>query len=42
MERGKRRDDWQKLCETRIEDAEVLLKNGRNDAAYYLAGYAVV
>ncbi|MGH9448116.1 MAG: HEPN domain-containing protein [Terriglobia bacterium] len=41
MERGKHQDDWRKLCDTRIEDAEVLLRNGRYDAAYYLAGYAV-
>jgi HEPN domain-containing protein len=41
MERGKHREDWQKLCDTRIEDAEVLLRNGRYDAGYYLAGYAV-
>jgi HEPN domain-containing protein len=41
MERGKHRDEWRKLCEVRIEDAEVLLRNGRYDAAYYLAGYAV-
>jgi hypothetical protein len=36
MERGKHRDEWRKLCEVRIQDAEVLLRNGRYDAAYYL------
>ncbi len=41
MERGKHRDQWQRLTQSRLEDAEVLLKNGRYDAAYYLAGYAV-
>jgi len=25
----------------RLKDAEVLLQKGRNEAAYYLAGYAV-
>lgn len=41
MEPGKSREEWQQLTETRIADAEVLLKGGRYDAAYYLAGYAV-
>jgi hypothetical protein len=41
MERGKHRDELQKLSDTRIEDAEVLRRNRRYDAAYYLAGYAV-
>ncbi len=41
MERGKSRVELRKLSEDRMEDAEVLLKNGRYDAAYYLAGYAV-
>ncbi|MGH9359971.1 MAG: HEPN domain-containing protein [Terriglobia bacterium] len=41
MERGKHRAEWRKLSNTRIEDGEVLLRNGRYDAAYYLAGYAV-
>jgi len=35
------RDDFQKLADTRLEDAKALLKAGRFDAAYYLAGYAV-
>jgi HEPN domain-containing protein len=35
------RDDFRKLAETRLEDAKALLKAGRFDAAYYLAGYAV-
>jgi len=34
------RDDFQRLAETRLEDAQALLKAGRFDAAYYLAGYA--
>lgn len=41
MERGKSRDEWQKLTDTRMDDAEALLKSGRYDGAYYLAGYAV-
>jgi HEPN domain-containing protein len=35
------RDDFQRLAETRLEDAQALLKAGRFDAAYYLGGYAV-
>ena len=35
------RDDFQRLAETRLEDAKALLKAGRFDAAYYLGGYAV-
>jgi HEPN domain-containing protein len=35
------REDFQKLAETRLEDAKALLKAGRFDAAYYLAGYVV-
>ncbi len=41
MELGKHRGQWQKLCDTRVEDAEVLIRNGRHAGAYYLAGYAV-
>jgi HEPN domain-containing protein len=41
MERDKSREEWQKLCDARIADAETLLEGGRFDAAYYLAGYAV-
>jgi len=35
------RTDLQRLSDTRIEDAEVLLHAGRWAAAYYLLGYAV-
>jgi HEPN domain-containing protein len=35
------RRDFQKLALIRIEDARVLFRGGRYDAAYYLAGYAV-
>lgn len=41
MEPLKHRDHWRKLSEIRIVDAEILLKNDRYDAAYYLAGYSV-
>jgi HEPN domain-containing protein len=41
LERGKSREEWQQLCHVRIEDADALFRNGRYDAAYYLAGYAV-
>lgn len=41
MELGKHRDEWKELVDLRIEDADVLLRNGRYDAAYYVAGYAV-
>lgn len=41
MEPLKHRDHWKKLSEIRIADAQVLLVNGRYDAAYYLTGYAV-
>lgn len=41
MEPLKHRDQWRKLSEIRIADAEVLLASERYDAAYYLAGYAV-
>lgn len=35
------RANFQRLAEARIDDAKVLLDNGRWDGAYYLAGYAV-
>lgn len=35
------REDFRRLAETPLEDAKALLKAGRFDAAYYLAGYAV-
>jgi HEPN domain-containing protein len=35
------RKDFQRLAETRLADAQALLKNRRYDGAYYLAGYAV-
>ena len=41
MERGKSREEWQKLCDARIADAGSLLEGRRYDAACYLTGYAV-
>ncbi len=35
------RRDFQRLSETRLEDARILLLNRRYAAAYYLCGYAV-
>jgi len=35
------RSDLQRLARTRINEAKVLLENGRYEGAYYLAGYAV-
>ncbi len=35
------RDDLRELARTRLEDARVLLENGRFDGAYYLCGYVV-
>jgi HEPN domain-containing protein len=35
------RAEFQRLAETRIADARALFEAGRNDAAFYLAGYAV-
>ena len=35
------RNDLQKLADLRIKEAEVLLRNGCYEGAYYLAGYAV-
>ncbi|MCA9102809.1 MAG: HEPN domain-containing protein [Planctomycetales bacterium] len=36
-----KRNEWQQLATDRLQDAEILLDNGRWQAAYYLAGYAV-
>ncbi len=35
------RDDLKELSRIRLEEARVLLENGRYDGAYYLCGYAV-
>jgi len=35
------RADFQQLADVRIEEAGILLTNGKPDGAYYLAGYAV-
>src|SRR5207248_10773947 len=35
------RNDFQQLADVRINEAEVLLAQGKYDGAYYLAGYAV-
>jgi HEPN domain-containing protein len=35
------RSEFQELVEVRLADADTLIKQGRYDAAYYLAGYAV-
>ena len=35
------RSDFKRLAQARLQDAKVLLDNGRYDAAYYLAGYVV-
>ena len=35
------RSDLQALADLRITEAEVLLQNGMNAGAYYLAGYAI-
>jgi HEPN domain-containing protein len=35
------RDDFRKLADLRIKEAQVLLDNDCYEAAYYLAGYAV-
>lgn len=35
------RKDFQRVAETRLSDAQALLKARRYDGAYYLAGYAV-
>jgi hypothetical protein len=32
---------FQELAKTRLEDAHVLLRNGRSAAAYYIAGYVI-
>ena len=38
---GLTRNDFRRLAEIRLEEAQVLLANGKYDGAYYLAGYAV-
>jgi HEPN domain-containing protein len=35
------RQDFQRLADVRIEEAGILLRQGKPDGAYYLAGYAV-
>ena len=35
------REDLQNLAEQRLAEAKVLLREGRNSGAYYLAGYAI-
>ena len=40
-DRGVNRKDFQDLADVRIAEAELLLKGGCFDGAYYLAGYAV-
>ena len=35
------RSDFQELVELRLADVDTLIKQGRFDAAYYLAGYVV-
>ncbi len=34
-------EEIRKLAEQRLEEAEILYKNGKCDGAYYLAGYSV-
>lgn len=41
MPQGQRRADLQALAEGKLNDATLLLTNGRFGNAYYLAGYAV-
>lgn len=36
-----KRADFQKLAKLRLEEAKILLANGKAQGAYYLAGYAV-
>ena len=38
---GVNRQDLQSLARTRHAEAKALLRAGRSDGAYYLAGYAV-
>jgi HEPN domain-containing protein len=38
---GVNRQDLQSLARTRLAEAKTLLRAGRSDGAYYLAGYAV-
>lgn len=35
------RNDLRELADTRLRDAEVLLRNGNHAGAYYLAGYVI-
>lgn len=35
------REDFQKLAEIRLKDADVLLENRQFDGAYYLSGYVI-
>jgi HEPN domain-containing protein len=35
------RNDFQRLAEIRLKDAEVLIENRQFDGAYYLSGYAI-
>jgi HEPN domain-containing protein len=35
------RDDLQALAASKLQDAKLLLRRGRDSSAYYLAGYAV-
>ena len=35
------RDDFQKLAQIRLKDAEVLIENRQFDGAYYLSGYVI-
>lgn len=35
------RNDFRKLAVIRLEDARILLRNGRFEGCYYLSGYAV-
>lgn len=35
------RYDFQKLARIRLEEAKVLLRNGKHEGCYYLCGYAV-
>lgn len=41
MAQGHRRQDLQDAAETKLQDASLLLQNGRFSNAYYLVGYAV-
>lgn len=41
MPLGMKRDELRAIAQAKIEDAKILLANGRYSNAYYLAGYAV-